>query len=89
MELTQSVLDRGWMDRVNCADGVFITAEGLLMYLDPAEALALIADCAARFPGRQMIFDSIPHWFSRRTLKGLRRSKRYVRAAHAFCAERR
>jgi O-methyltransferase involved in polyketide biosynthesis len=78
VELTQSVLDRGWMDRVDPGDGVLITAEGLLMYLDPADALALIADCAARFPGGQMIFDSIPHWFSRRTLKGLRRSNRYV-----------
>jgi O-methyltransferase involved in polyketide biosynthesis len=78
VELAQSVLDRSWMDRIDPGDGVFITAEGLLMYLDPPDALALIADCAARFPGGQMIFDSIPHWFSRRTMKGLRRSDRYV-----------
>jgi O-methyltransferase involved in polyketide biosynthesis len=77
--LAQSALDRSWMDRIDATQGVFITAEGLLMYLDPDDALGLIADCAARFPGGQMMFDSIPHWFSRRTLKGkLRLSDRYV-----------
>ena len=58
------------MDRVDGPHGVFITAEGLLMYLEPADASDLIRDCATRFPGGQMMFDSIPHWFSRRTLKG-------------------
>jgi O-methyltransferase involved in polyketide biosynthesis len=76
--LAQSALDRSWMDRVDDSNGVFITAEGLLMYLDPTDALGLIRDCAARFPGGQMMFDSIPHWFSKRTLKGLRLSDRYV-----------
>jgi O-methyltransferase involved in polyketide biosynthesis len=76
--LPQSALDRSWMDRVGGSQGVFITAEGLLMYLDPDDALGLIRDCAARFPGGQMMFDSIPHWFSRRTLKGMKLSDRYV-----------
>ena len=35
----QSALDYSWMDRVDDTDGVFITAEGLLMYLQPADAL--------------------------------------------------
>jgi O-methyltransferase involved in polyketide biosynthesis len=76
--LQQSALERSWMDRVDATDGVFITAEGLLMYLDPDDALALIRDCATRFPGGRMMFDSIPHWFSRRTLKGLKLSARYT-----------
>jgi O-methyltransferase involved in polyketide biosynthesis len=78
VELAQSALDRSWMDRVDDSNGVFITAEGLLMYLQPAEGRGLIADCAARFPGGQMIFDSIPHWASRRTLQGWHMSDRYV-----------
>lgn len=53
----QSALDYSWMDRVDPDDGVFITAEGLLMYLQPEQALELIAACAARFPGAQMLFD--------------------------------
>jgi len=76
--LAQSALDRSWMDRVDDSHGVFITAEGLLMYLEPSDALGLIRDCAARFPGGQMMFDSIPPWLSRRTLTGLKLSDRYV-----------
>jgi len=76
--LAQSALDLRWMDRVDDSHGAFITAEGLLMYLEPADALGLIGDCAARFPGGQMMFDSIPHWLSRRTRKGLKLSDRYT-----------
>ncbi|HJT91026.1 MAG TPA: class I SAM-dependent methyltransferase [Mycobacterium sp.] len=78
VEVAQSALDRSWMDRVDDAGGVFITVEGLLMYLDPDDALGLIRDCAARFPGAQMVFDSVPPWFSRRTLAGLKLSARYL-----------
>jgi O-methyltransferase involved in polyketide biosynthesis len=77
-ELAQSALDPSWVDQVATEHGVFITAEGLLMYLEPDDALGLIRDCAARFPGGQMMFDSVPPWFSRRTLKGLKLSDRYV-----------
>jgi O-methyltransferase involved in polyketide biosynthesis len=84
VELAQSALDRSWMDRVDSSNGVFITAEGLLMYLAPDESLGLIRDCAARFPGGQMMFDSIPHWVSRKTLKGLRLSKRYTAPTMPF-----
>jgi len=76
--LAKSALDRSWMDDVDDSHGVFITAEGLLMYLEPADVLSLIRDCAARFPGGQMMFDSIPPWFSKRTLAGLELSDRYV-----------
>ncbi|WP_234806154.1 class I SAM-dependent methyltransferase [Mycolicibacterium celeriflavum] len=77
--LAQSALDRSWMDRIDATHGVFITAEGLLMYLDPADALGLIGDCAARFPGGRLMFDSVPPWFSRRTVSGkLKLSDRYV-----------
>ncbi|MDX1892577.1 class I SAM-dependent methyltransferase [Mycolicibacterium sp. 050158] len=76
--LAQSALDRSWMERVDATNGVFLTAEGLLMYLEPEDALGLIADCAVRFPGGAMAFDSIPHWFSDRTLKGFKLSSRYL-----------
>jgi O-methyltransferase involved in polyketide biosynthesis len=84
VELAQSALDRSWMDRVDPSRGVFITAEGLLMYLEPADALGLIRDCAARFPGGQMMFDSIPKWFSKRTTAGFRLSDRYRTPAMPF-----
>lgn len=56
----QSVLDFTWMDHVDPHDGVFITAEGLLPYLEPREALDLIRECARRFPAGQMMFDLPP-----------------------------
>ncbi len=47
--LAQSALDRSWMDRVDNTEGVFITAEGLLMYLEPDDALRR---CRSRVPRR-------------------------------------
>jgi O-methyltransferase involved in polyketide biosynthesis len=45
------------MESVDPSGGVFVTAEGLLMYLQPEQALGLIAQCAKRFPGGRMLFD--------------------------------
>jgi O-methyltransferase involved in polyketide biosynthesis len=75
--VAQSALDYSWMDRVDSGDGTFITAEGLLMYLQPTDAMALITECAKRFPGGQMMFDLPPSWFAAWARKGLRTSFRY------------
>ncbi len=75
--IAQSALDFTWMDRVETADGVFITAEGLLMYLQPGDAMGLIAECAKRFPGGQLMFDLPPPWFSKWARRGIRTSLRY------------
>jgi O-methyltransferase involved in polyketide biosynthesis len=73
----QSALDFSWMDQVDTTEGVFITAEGLLMYLQPDQALALITECAARFPGGQMMFDLPPSGFAALARRGMRTSLRY------------
>lgn len=73
----QSALDYGWMDEVDATNGVFITAEGLLMYLQPSEAMGLITECARRFPGGQMMFDSAPAFFAALASRGMRTSLRY------------
>jgi O-methyltransferase involved in polyketide biosynthesis len=75
--IAQSALDYSWMDRVDPSDGVFITTEGLLMYLQPEEALGLIAECAKRFPGGQMMFDLPPVFFASWVRRGSRVSLRY------------
>ncbi|MDA2895490.1 class I SAM-dependent methyltransferase [Mycolicibacterium sp. BiH015] len=56
----QSVLDFSWMDELKPEDGVFVSAEGLLPYLEVTEALSVIRECARRFPGGQMMFDLPP-----------------------------
>lgn len=74
-----SALDPAWRAEVTEPEhGVFLTAEGLFMYLDRQAVLDLVVECARRFPGGRLLFDSIPHWFSRRTLAGLRLSADYT-----------
>ena len=74
----QSALDYSWMESVDPSNGVFVTAEGLLMYLQPEQALELISQCAKRFPGGQMLFDLPPAWFTKLSqYGGLRTSLRY------------
>jgi O-methyltransferase involved in polyketide biosynthesis len=80
----QSALDYSWMDDVDETNGVFITAEGLLMYLQPQEALGLIAECARRFPGGQMMFDLPPRWATALTRSRLVASMRYRVPAMPF-----
>jgi O-methyltransferase involved in polyketide biosynthesis len=75
--VARSALDFSWMDCVDATDGVFITAEGLLMYLQPGEALGLIAECARRFPGGQLMFDLPPALFASYVRRGSRTSLRY------------
>lgn len=75
--LAQSALDYTWMDEVDPSNGVIITAEGLLMYLQPKEAMGLILQCAKRFPGAQMIFDLPPVLVKKFAPKGMRASRRY------------
>jgi O-methyltransferase involved in polyketide biosynthesis len=73
----QSALDYSWMDEVDARDGVFITAEGLLMYLQPGDAMGLITQCAKRFPGSEMMFDLPPVLINKLAPKGVRASLRY------------
>jgi O-methyltransferase involved in polyketide biosynthesis len=75
--LGQSALDYSWMDRVDAQDGAFITAEGLLMYLQPEQAMELITQCAKRFPGGQMFFDLPPTIIKKVAPKGIRASRHY------------
>ncbi|TSC32383.1 class I SAM-dependent methyltransferase [Corallococcus sp. Z5C101001] len=72
-----SALDRSWMDAVDASPGVFIVAQGLFMYFEEEEVRRLLVDIAERFPGAELLFDTIPRWFSRKTLTGLNRTPTY------------
>lgn len=72
-----SALDPVWMDAVDPSSGVFIVAQGLLMYLQPEDLRLLFANIARRFPGAEMVFDAVPRWFSRLTLIGLNQTPHY------------
>ena len=62
--IASSVLDEAWMDEVDPTRGVLLTAQGLLMYLDPPGVHRVIARCAARFPGAGLVFDAVPRWLA-------------------------
>jgi O-methyltransferase involved in polyketide biosynthesis len=72
-----SVLDPAWMDAVDPEAGVFIVAQGLLMYLQPTTLPTLFANICRRFPAANMVFDVVPRWFSRLTLLGLDQTSHY------------
>jgi len=75
--LEASALDLRWMNAVDPSQGVFIVAQGLLMYLEPASVQTLLVSIAERFPGACLVFDVVPKWFSRMTLRGLQKTARY------------
>jgi len=75
--LPASALDLRWMDAVDPSRGVCIVAQGLLMYLEPASVQTLLTAIAERFSGACLVFDVVPKWFSRMTLRGVQKTARY------------
>lgn len=76
--IPKSALDLTWMDEVDAGQGVFVTAQGLLMYFREDEVRRLIVAIVDRFPGVEIMFDAIPRWFSRKSLKGFGKTRRYT-----------
>ncbi len=75
--LACSALDFRWMREVDDSKGVFITAQGLLMYFDPADVQRLLSGCAEHFQRGTMIFDVIPRWLRMQARLGLYTAGRY------------
>jgi O-methyltransferase involved in polyketide biosynthesis len=75
--LAVSALDAAWMDAVDDTSGLFVVAQGLLMYLDRPNVRRLLSGIAERFPGAELVFDVVPPWFSRLTVMGLRQTPHY------------
>jgi O-methyltransferase involved in polyketide biosynthesis len=68
--LARSALEEAWMDEVDPARGLLITAQGLLMYFKPDDVHGLIARCRKHFPGAELVFDAIPRWLAERSQRG-------------------
>ena len=57
--IASSVTDWGWLDQVQAGGKpVFVAAEGLLMYLPPADVKELVTRLQAAFPGCRLVFDA-------------------------------
>nr|WP_294516581.1 class I SAM-dependent methyltransferase [uncultured Rhodopila sp.] len=72
-----SALELGWMDAVDASSGIFVIAQGLLMYLEPGQIRRLFISIADRFPGAEIVVDAVPRWFSHLTLLGLHQTPHY------------
>lgn len=55
-----SALDLRWLDGLDPADPVLVTAQGLLPYFQRDQVHALIAGTAERLPGSALVFDVVP-----------------------------
>jgi O-methyltransferase involved in polyketide biosynthesis len=55
-----SALDLGWLDELDPAQPVLVTAQGLLPYFRRNEVHELIAAIAERLPGSSFVFDVVP-----------------------------
>lgn len=73
-----SVLDLSWINEVDTSRPVLVIAQGLLPYLQPADAIGLIQYCSYHFVGGRMIFDLVPPWHSRRAQQGRRLATGYT-----------
>ncbi|GAA4827365.1 class I SAM-dependent methyltransferase [Saccharopolyspora rosea] len=86
--LSCSALDEAWMDEVDPSHGLFISIQGLLMYLEEAEAMGLIRACAQRFPGAWLMFDAMPPWLTRSASGGTLLDRLMMRGRDAKQADR-
>lgn len=73
-----SALDPAWMEAVPADVQPFITAAGLLMYFTEQEVRSLLTRISQRFRGAEIYFDTIPPFFSRKTLKGWKVTRLYT-----------
>jgi O-methyltransferase involved in polyketide biosynthesis len=64
--LASSALDFSWLDHV-AGDDVLVTAQGVLMYLEPEDVHELIARIGEHFP--TFVFDAVPSWIVGRRLQ--------------------
>jgi O-methyltransferase involved in polyketide biosynthesis len=76
--LACSVLDPAWVAEVGTPQSLFIVAQGLLMYLQPADVRGLLRRLSERFPGADLVFDVVNRAVSVQTSQGARRVDGYV-----------
>lgn len=72
--LACSATDERWLDEVDPARGVLITAQGLFMYLRREEVDGIVRACGRRLPGATLVFDTAPRWFALLARRGLLRT---------------
>ena len=75
--LPLSAFNKKWIFQIPKDKPVMITAQGLLMYFEEEKVKWLINTIAARFSTAVFMFDTIPRWFSNKTIKGMKKTEYY------------
>lgn len=75
--VASSVFEPGWADEIKTNADVFVVVQGLFMYLEPDAVRRLFIQIVERFPGAEIVFDTIPRWFSGLTQWGVMPTPRY------------
>ncbi|MEO1043556.1 MAG: class I SAM-dependent methyltransferase [Pseudomonadota bacterium] len=72
-----SALDEAWLDAVPADSTPFISAAGLLMYLQEEDVRRLLTMIVEKFPRARLFFDAIPGAFSRLSGRGVYVTRNY------------
>lgn len=75
--LAKSALDLSWLNELT-DEPVFIAAQGLFMYFEEHEVQNLLVAINLKFSNYTLMFDTVPRWFSKMTLKGLKKTPYYT-----------
>lgn len=76
--VVSSALDDLWLKNIPQGSNAFIVMAGLLMYFREEEVRELLYRIADHFRESLAMFDVIPVWFSRKSLKGMKVTKTYT-----------
>jgi O-methyltransferase involved in polyketide biosynthesis len=68
--VASSVLDAGWLEQIDTAAEVLVTAQGLLMYLAPADVHALMASVTSQISRGALLFDAVSKRMAERSQSG-------------------
>lgn len=72
-----SALDFKWAEQIPQGKPVFILLCGVIMYFTESESKKLLQQIANKFQDSEIVFDMIPGWYSRKTMKGMYVTKSY------------
>ena len=73
-----SALDPAWLSDIPHGACPFISAAGLLMYFEEREVMCLLATIADWLPDATIYFDTIPPFFSKKTMRGFNVTRKYT-----------
>jgi hypothetical protein len=76
--IVADVTDRAWMAAIPPTRHLLVTAQGLLMYLEPTAVEQLLRRVLHQWPGATLLFDTLPTWLSNLTRRGFALAPGYV-----------